>query len=222
MAALGGCVADGMGTASVRDGAGALAARVAGGCGATLPGTALAAGVGGAMGVAGVGSRGAAGVGGAGSSTTRIAGACTRRACQGKPKPGSPSASPPKVKLSSTPCTASDSSSPMASRRRSSRVRCCGHARWLGSAGTEVDTSGWCLCRAMPRKLVGPGDCSAADGRFGARHGVQAQASRPKACDDPDARRRRRTTPRQGHRHATARAPGPMLVTPPDSRRCIP
>jgi hypothetical protein len=62
---------------------------------------------------------------GTGASTTRRSGTSIRRSCQGKPKPGSQSPWPPKVRLNSNVWISSESSSAYVSRLRS------GLMRWL-------------------------------------------------------------------------------------------
>ena len=63
----------------------------------------------------------------AGTTTTRRSGASIRRSCQGKPKPGSQSPWPPKVRLNSNVWISSESSSACVSRL------CSGLMRWLSA-----------------------------------------------------------------------------------------
>ena len=78
---------------------------------------------------------GSAAVTRAGTSTTRRSGASIRRSRQGKPKPGSPSPWPPKVKLNNSACSSRESRSARVSRLRSALMRWLG--RWPRPAARE-------------------------------------------------------------------------------------
>ena len=81
-----------------------------------------------------------------GTSTMRRSGASTRRSCHGKPKPGSPSPWPPKVRLNSSECSSRESSSAMVSGLR------CALMCWLGD-GARLPG---------PEACVGPGEMAGA------------------------------------------------------------
>ncbi len=66
----------------------------------------------------------------AGTTTTRRSGTSIRRSCQGKPKPGSQSPWPPKVRLNSNVWISSESSSACVSRLRSGLMRWLSARRW--------------------------------------------------------------------------------------------
>lgn len=65
------------------------------------------------------GATGGAGAARAGTSTTRSVGTSTRRSCHGITSPGSPNGSPPKVMLNSSAWHSNETSSAIASGRRS-------------------------------------------------------------------------------------------------------
>ena len=108
--------------------------------------------------VAGGVGRSAAAVCGAASST-RKGGASVRRSAQGKPKPGSPGSSPPKVRLTSTACISMDSTTAAPSRLRSARVRPCSAGPWplaFGAGATSIACGGsGCGCGADSGGLPG-------------------------------------------------------------------
>ena len=66
----------------------------------------------------------------AGTTTTRRSGTSIRRSCQGKPKPGSQSPWPPKVRLNSNVWISSESSSAYVIRLRSGLMRWLSARRW--------------------------------------------------------------------------------------------
>lgn len=108
---------------------GTLATAVAcgGGAGYTRVSTAGSAATGGSSPAIAALCRGSAAATGAGASATRTSGTSTRRSCQGKPKPGSPSPWPPKVRLNSTRWAASENNSASGKRLRSAPTPSLGH-----------------------------------------------------------------------------------------------
>ena len=108
---------------------GTLATAVAcgGGAGYTRVSTAGSAATGGSSPAFTALCRGSAAATGAGASATGTSGTSTRRSCQGKPKPGSPSPWPPKVRLNSTRWAASENNSASGKRLRSAPTRWLGH-----------------------------------------------------------------------------------------------